>query len=438
MNLNTLYPLRARTVSYGDSAPVVRIVTSDDYSMPSGGGASLSGQVARRWGQRDNDLVCLDEYLRTSDGGFPLYSIVKATKMPKRFRNRWIRTHLSHNPRKYGAKGYMSFRIILDADNSEIFAAEYFARGGRTQDLDWDFSHERVSYHDCPRAEDTFAAPEPAPAAEPAYYSGMTAPAIGTNDAAEFELDGEVLPACFKRIMDLASIGENLLLVGPSGSGKTYLAAKLAEKLGRPFAAQNCSAGMAEYHLAGRLLPIGDSGKFSYIPSPFIDMYENGGVFLFDEADAADENTFIFINSALANGSFFISERFDNPEVTRHPDFIAIATANTFGLGESDMYSGRNRLDDATLDRFRSGVVEVDYSERVELTLVDPEVYRWGIRIRVAIAAHGWQRIMSTRVMVRFSLQKEKLNYGRSEWERTYFADWTEDERAVLAQAPAG
>jgi MoxR-like ATPase len=38
--------------------------------------------------------------------------------------------------------------------------------------------------------------------------------------------------------------------------------------------------------------------------------------------------------------------------IQRHPDFVAIAAANTFGRGADRQYVGRYQLDAATLDRF--------------------------------------------------------------------------------------
>ena len=247
-----------------------------------------------------------------------------------------------------------------------------------------------------------------------------------------WEEDGEFLPASFDRIMRLAKIGSNVLMIGPSGSGKTYIAGKVAEKLDRPFGAISCSAGMSESQLAGYLLPIGESGKFAYVPSVFVRMYEEGGVFLFDEVDAADENTILFLNQALANGEFFLPQRFENPRVKRHPDFVAIAAANTFGLGESMLYSGRTQLDGAFLDRFRSGVVMVTYSARVEEKLVDADILEWGRGVRDAIEQHELERVLSTRVMLEFTKQL-KAGFSMLEMQQSYFTDWAEDDLNKVA-----
>lgn len=43
------------------------------------------------------------------------------------------------NPRREGTNGYRSLQIIID--NPGILAEDYFAQGGRTNDLQWDIAH---------------------------------------------------------------------------------------------------------------------------------------------------------------------------------------------------------------------------------------------------------------------------------------------------------
>ena len=102
------------------------------------------------------------------------------------------------------------------------------------------------------------------------------------------DLEGDTLPDVFEDLIGLALVRQNILMVGPSGSGKTFLGGKIAKALDLPFAAQSCSAGMSESQLTGWLLPVKDGGTFEYVPSPFVDLYENGGVYLLDEIDASD------------------------------------------------------------------------------------------------------------------------------------------------------
>ena len=129
-------------------------------------------------------------------------------------------------------------------------------------------------------------------------------------------------------------------MVGPAGCGKSHLAEQIAKALGLRFGSISCSAGMSEGQITGRLIPTGDGGRFEYQRSQFVEFYEEGGVFLLDEIDAADANVLLVINQALANGHLPVPNRTTNPQAKRHPDFVLIAAANTFGNGANRMYVG--------------------------------------------------------------------------------------------------
>lgn len=244
-------------------------------------------------------------------------------------------------------------------------------------------------------------------------------------DGSAHKVEGHVR-AEFKKILTRATVGINILLVGPAGSGKTHLAHQVAEALGRPFASVSCTAGMSESALQGWLIP-GDNGAFQYLTSDFVRMYEEGGVFLFDEIDAADSNTLLFINQALANGSFFLPIRKGSSVVKRHPDFVCMAAANTFGTGANQTYAGRERLDESTLDRFRAGVVSLDYDQTFERKSVAPDLLAWGWATRKRISEARLRRVMSTR----FLLDATKLlKAGETveEIKATFFEGWSSDE----------
>lgn len=239
----------------------------------------------------------------------------------------------------------------------------------------------------------------------------------------------------FDKTLKLAGIGQNILLVGPAGCGKTAMAAQIAEALGLGFSFVSCSGGMSENQLTGWLLPISAGGAFAYVPASFVKAFEEGGLFLIDEIDAADENVLLAINAALANGQMTISQRHENPIAKRHPQFACIAAANTFGHGGDMIYAGRNRLDGATLDRFRAGIIKMDYDDKLESTLIDPAVLDWGRSIRRRISECKLKRVMSTRTLLDFTRQKELLGFGRVDWDQAYFADWTRDELVKIGRA---
>jgi len=88
--------------------------------------------------------------------------------------------------------------------------------------------------------------------------------------------------------------------------------------------------------------------KGDYVSTGFRHIYENGGVILLDEMDGSSANALLEINAATANGF----HDFPDKLVPRHKDCYIIAAANTWGFGGDANYMGRNKLDDATLDRF--------------------------------------------------------------------------------------
>jgi cobaltochelatase CobS len=51
---------------------------------------------------------------------------------------------------------------------------------------------------------------------------------------------------------------------------------------------------------------------------------------------------------------------FPDGMVKRHADFLAVASANTFGRGPDRKYVGRQAIDLATLDRFTVEYIDVD------------------------------------------------------------------------------
>ena len=250
---------------------------------------------------------------------------------------------------------------------------------------------------------------------------------IETADWQSGVIDGP-LPVNFFRVRRRVQCREEVMLVGPAGCGKTTVARVVAESLGLRFGHITLTAGMSEGALLGRNIPTGEGGRFEYNPSQFVDFYENGGVFLLDEMDAADENTLLAINTALANGSMALPNRTSQPEAKRHPDFVCIAAANTFGGGADRMYVGRNQLDGATLDRFQASMIKCGYDSRVEEALVNRDLLLWGRRMRQRIAESGLRRFVSTRFLVKGT----GLLARGTTWDDlmdSYFAPWSEDEK---------
>jgi cobaltochelatase CobS len=134
----------------------------------------------------------------------------------------------------------------------------------------------------------------------------------------------------------------NVWIAGPAGSGKTYAAKQAAAALGLDF---GFHGSMSMPH---ELLGFVDAGGV-YRETVFVRLFMAGGVCLLDEIDAGSDDARLAINAALANGLLSLP---DGRIVERHPDFVCIAAANTWGSGATADYVGRAKIDAATLSRF--------------------------------------------------------------------------------------
>lgn len=245
-----------------------------------------------------------------------------------------------------------------------------------------------------------------------------------------------ILHAQYHRILKLAAARKSIFLPGPTGCGKSYVAEQVATELGLKYYDIACTEGMSEGQITGYLLPVSAGGRYSYVPVGFVQAYEKGGLFLFDEFDAADANTVLIINNAIANGTLSLPRRHTKPVAKKHKNFVLIAAANTWGTGADRRYVGRNQLDAATLDRFRIGITPMDYDRDVEKEIVQSilgrkqigeellnQCWQWRDNIRAA----RLEREVSTR-FIKDSADMIALDDTMDDIERQCFEGWTPDE----------
>ena len=133
----------------------------------------------------------------------------------------------------------------------------------------------------------------------------------------------------------------NIWINGPAGSGKSYATRQFAQAAGQAYHFQGAS--LMPHEVLGFIDAAG-----TYHRTSFREAFEFGGVFTFDEADAWSNEALLVLNAALANGRM----QFPDALVERHIDCRIIATANTFGLGGTADYVGRQKIDMAFLSRF--------------------------------------------------------------------------------------
>lgn len=136
----------------------------------------------------------------------------------------------------------------------------------------------------------------------------------------------------------------NVWVYGPKGSGKTTAAEHVCKVLFGDLARYQYNGALASaFQVTGFMDATG-----RYVPTPFRQAWEHGGVYLFDEIDGSMPDALLALNGALANGV----ASFPDKMVPRHKDCIIIAGANTTGLGGTLEYSGRFKQDAALTDRF--------------------------------------------------------------------------------------
>ena len=260
----------------------------------------------------------------------------------------------------------------------------------------------------------------------------VTQVTLGDNEMNE--LDG-IQHNMFSKVLSTISNGNHLYLVGPAGTGKSTIAENASQALGLGFSSKSCSSQSTEASLLGYMSAVGD-----YVGTSFRTAYETGQVFLLDEVDNGNPNILTVLNSALSN-SFMA---FPDGMVTRHKNFVLVATANTFGNGATAEYVGRNALDKAFLDRFVS--LNIDYDADIEQAMLDSvkgldgnigthwlQVVR---KARANVANYGLKVVVSPRA----TLAGAKLLRDKDIWtmaevmESTILAGVKDDQKAKIME----
>lgn len=164
--------------------------------------------------------------------------------------------------------------------------------------------------------------------------------------------------ALFGYVLTLMEARQPVMAIGPAGTGKSFLAKQAADYLGLSYAEAPMTSGASRGDLLGRHTAGG------FISAQCCEKYSGGGVFNFEEIDAADSGMLIVMNNALESDELY--NTISGEIHAKHPDFIPFATANTFGLGANRLYTGREKLDFSTLDRWKLGRVFMEIDPNVE------------------------------------------------------------------------
>lgn len=220
------------------------------------------------------------------------------------------------------------------------------------------------------------------------------------------------------------------LIMGPTGSGKTILARQVAETLEREFHYVNCSEGMGETVFFGKETVKG------FVEGPLWKSVKYGHVMLFDEWDAASDNAAVSVNTILTSPSgSMVTNPFSGERVEVHANFIAIAATNTNGKGGDGAYTGRNRLDGASLNRF--AMFELSYDPGLERELCpDTTLLERLWSIRVALQQKNAKDVISTRDIADAYAQTQR-GYSAEKAMRCLMLRMDKSNQELFTTAPA-
>ena len=193
----------------------------------------------------------------------------------------------------------------------------------------------------------------------------------------------------FPKVCKLINMNKPVMLTGPAGTGKNFMVEQIAKALGKNF--YYASTITQEYKLTGFI-----DAEGNYHSTELRRAMEDpdGAIFMLDEIDASIPETLVVINSLLANGYF----DFPDKRVTANEGFRVICAGNTVGLGADMVYTGRNVIDGATLDRFV--LVKMDYDKDIEQNLCpDEELKNFIYDIRKSAAKNHINCIVGMRCL---------------------------------------
>lgn len=176
-------------------------------------------------------------------------------------------------------------------------------------------------------------------------------------------------------------------LTGEAGTGKTTICRQIAEELSLTFYTISCTKQMSVNALIGFI-----SINGVYIPTQLRQAFENGGLFLLDELDAADPNVILVLNT-IENGYM----AFPDGVVTAHPSFRLVATTNPDS--NHSIYTGRSKLDFATIDRYHT--IHLDRDPELELYLTSQEVVDEITIARKVLESNSSSRQLTMRDAIR-------------------------------------
>ena len=199
-------------------------------------------------------------------------------------------------------------------------------------------------------------------------------------------------------------------LCGYSGTGKTSLVLNLCRKLNREVVRVNLDSSLTRADLLGDWIVRDGATRFVHGLVP--QAMRRGAVLLLDEFDLCNPYVLALFRPILEDNPRLVIPEHGGEVITPHPDFRIVATANTWGSGDTTgLYGTTQTLSVADRQRF-SLFLHVDYlPTEVEAKLLTPwldvdeaeQLCKIANAIRAAFAAGSIEESLSPRQLVNWA-----------------------------------
>ena len=197
----------------------------------------------------------------------------------------------------------------------------------------------------------------------------------------------------FDEILKNVIVGHRVMLVGPTGAGKSYSIEQISELLNMKM--YNLGFVTDEYTSIRGYTDA--NGRF--VQPPFYEPFKYGGICLFEEVDNSESKALLELNKVVGAKGMSPYMFASGEIVTPHPNFRIIAAGNTWGDGGSLLYTAREKLDTAILERFKQ--IFYDYDKRLEKLILKnyPDMYEFAQAFRKCLEQSSAEEVFSTRKM---------------------------------------
>jgi cobaltochelatase CobS len=170
-------------------------------------------------------------------------------------------------------------------------------------------------------------------------------------------------------LKDYVSIGEHVYLYGPHGAGKSHAAEQIAKALDLPYYLYSGTPQSPKSDIVGYLDATRELAR-----TPFLEAFEHGGLFCWEELDSTATSLHTLINIALSSKMM----AFPHGLIRQHKNFRMVACGNTDGSGANPAYPERRQFDQSFGDRFT--YIKWEYDEKLEdriCAAIHPDGEKW-------------------------------------------------------------